>query len=914
MKKFYLVILITFISLSSAFGQYITAGPDDTICPPEVATLTGAISTTLANPAPTLAPGTVASCDDCFSNWVPLGFTFNFYGTNYTQCLISSNGYITFAGAGTGYTPGGGSGWAITVNLPNPGGPRNAIMTPWQDNNPALTTTDIIRYKTIGTAPNRIFIVEYLGVGAFGCGATICFGSQIHLYETTNVIETHILKKDICASWNSGRGVHGIQNLAGTLANIVPGRNGLSAPWNINVNPAAVPPSSPTPEGRRWTPTGATTYAMATIPFQPVYMPLTLPTGTTWAMAGGPVIATSVATINVSPLVATNYVFSVPYTTCGATTFIRDTVRVHIGNLPITMSPDVSICLGDTANLTATTTALGVTMFTWTPSSSLDSPTGGSVNAFPSATTTYVVSGSNGSCVNTDSVVVTILPLPDVTFIPAAPFVCETQSTDITVTSANPLTTYAWTANTTLIAGAATSTATVQPTVNNTYYSVTITDANGCSNTDSVMVQYYPQPIITVTPAAPDICPGNSTSLTGGGAVSYTWSGTAGTLSALAGGTITATPTIDDEVYTVIGTDANGCIDSTTVTVNWYIPPTVTVNSADPSVCPATSTTLSASGASNYVWSPALGLSSTVIANPTTTLSAPQTYTVIGTDANGCRDTNTITIGIYDLPNVNFTADNFDGCSPVAVNFANNSTIPSGTISSYNWFFEGHGSSSLTNPSQTFVTPGAFDVLLIATSDNGCIDSLRMSNMINVYGYPTAAFTADPLVTNIGDPLITFLNSSSLDAVNCYWTFGDSVGTSTNCNPFYEYNAPGFYTVTLITSTINGCSDTTSIQIEVQDISEIFIPNSFTPDGDGLNDSWFPVGRNLNKDQISINVIVFNRWGQEVYNGTTSDKPWNGKDGNKSVDCQQGTYAYYVYFKNEKGKETIQQGTVNLIR
>lgn len=161
----------------------------------------------------------LALTDDLHSGILNIGFSFCFNGTSYTQCVVSSNNYITFntANAGT-FSP-----WT-TVAIPNttPTQPHNAVLDPWQDINPGVGGS--IFYQTLGTAPNRRFVVSYLNVPMFSCTAQL-YSSQIVLYEGSNCIESLILNKPICATWNSGNAVQGLQNNGGTSATVVAGRN-----------------------------------------------------------------------------------------------------------------------------------------------------------------------------------------------------------------------------------------------------------------------------------------------------------------------------------------------------------------------------------------------------------------------------------------------------------------------------------------------------------------------------------------------------------------------------------------------------------------------------------------------------------------------------------------------------------------
>jgi len=811
----------------SAKAQVISAGPDTALCPGQSVTLTASLFYAFGPtaPAPTNIPN-IMNCDDCLSStWIPLGFTFNYYGNNYTQCLVSSNGYITFSG-----TPGGYSPWAIGFNAPNGGAdPNNYIGGPYWDVNPATLATDVIRYKTIGVAPNRVFIVEFLGLAGFGCPPSVCFGSQIHLKETSNIIETHIFQKESCASWNNGRSIHGTENAPGAIAHIVTGRNGLNAPWFVNIPPNIAPPNSPGPEGRRWTPTSPTNYNNAVIPFAPIYMPNTPPAAGSivWSIAGGANIGTGTS-VNVSPATTTNYVVSIPYATCAAIQYYRDTVQVAMGSLPITTSPNQTICFGETATIYANSILPGVT-YSWAPSATLSSPLTDTTDATPTTTTVYTVSASNG----------------------------------------------------------------------------------GCTATATVSVNVNPLPIPSVTPVNPQICQGESVVMTASGGTGYVWSPGTG-LSSTNTATTTATPTITTP-YTIVVTDANGCVDSIVNTVTFHPNPTVTASSANPGVCLTFSTDLQANGAVNYTWSPAAGLSAVNVANPIASPGITTNYQVIGADANGCLDTAFVQVLVYPNPVSAFMAPVTSACQPLTVNLQDNSNISSGTIAQYIWNVETMGISGQQNPSFTFTNIGDFDVTLITVSDMGCTDTLTMVDYLHSYSVPTAGFFATPNPATLGDANIVFTNTSSVDVTSSVWNMA-GLATINAMNPEFEFNTADTFMVTLVVSTIHGCMDTVSSPVIVEDVSEIFIPNSFTPNNDGLNDQWFPIGRNLLTGAVKIEVEVFNKWGMSVFYSTDANKVWEGNINETVVDCPQDVYVYRVYFINEKGKEFNYQGHVNIIR
>ena len=161
--------------------------------------------------------------DDLFSSsYISLGFNFCFDGYEFTQGLVSSNGYFIFDPIGcssnlpsTNASPGTTSGWSINTAIPNTNNaPRNSILFPWQDINPALGGT--IKYQTLGTAPNRRFVLTFDQIPYYSCNTSF-FTGQLKLFETTNMIEMHITNKENCP-WQSGASIMGLHNYNGTSA------------------------------------------------------------------------------------------------------------------------------------------------------------------------------------------------------------------------------------------------------------------------------------------------------------------------------------------------------------------------------------------------------------------------------------------------------------------------------------------------------------------------------------------------------------------------------------------------------------------------------------------------------------------------------------------------------------------------
>ena len=387
----------------------INAGQDTAICLPGSVTL----SATITNQSPTVLTGL---SDDIYApSIINLGFSFTYFGNTYTQCLISTNNYITFNTSGAS-TPGGGSPWSITAPIPDAAGTQthNAILGPWQDLQPNVGGT--IRYATVGTAPNRIFVVEYCSVAMYSCN-NLQFSSQIQLKENGSVIETHIIDKPVCTTWNSGQAVHGIQNNGGTIAFINAGRN-AGVQWSVSN------------EGTRFQvdPSDPNNYFVSSIPFSPVTLGAS--GSITWSQVSGPVIGTG-ANITVSPTVPTSYVASINDLCSGFS--YSDTVNVLAGATPdLTFTyPSATFCV-DNVTITPILGPGSVGDFSSSPAglSGLDPITGAfDLGASTPGTYTITRTGDNGGCVGTSSVTINITNAPDPTYSYSTAVFCQGGTT-----------------------------------------------------------------------------------------------------------------------------------------------------------------------------------------------------------------------------------------------------------------------------------------------------------------------------------------------------------------------------------------------------------------------------------------------------------------------------------------------------
>jgi hypothetical protein len=328
--------------------------------------------------------------DDRWSSVIALPFSFTFYGTAYNNLLISTNGTVTF---NTTYANWWCSWWPWIISQPStwPADETNTINGPWID----LYIYDggTIKYSTVGTAPNRIFVVEYCNVAYWGgwwspwnCSG-VSFTGQTLLYEGTNIIETHIYNRPNTCLWvGAYYAIHSTQNSAGSTAAVVPGRNASNGGW------------SAFSEGKRWTwNNSSNNYDISNVSFAPVG--ISNATSINWYDSGNTLIGTG-ATYNVpSSLASGTYVYhaGISVSWCSGTINYTayDTVTIA-SNLTAPTATSVTICPNTSASLSA---SCGGNCL-WYTTSSGGIPFGTGYYSTPplSSTTTYYVGYTSGSC------------------------------------------------------------------------------------------------------------------------------------------------------------------------------------------------------------------------------------------------------------------------------------------------------------------------------------------------------------------------------------------------------------------------------------------------------------------------------------------------------------------------------------
>lgn len=243
---------------------------------------------------------------------------------------------------------------------------------------------------------------------------------------------------------------------------------------------------------------------------------------------------------------------------------------------------------------------------------------------------------------------------------------------------------------------------------------------------------------------------------------------------------------------------------------------------------------------------------------------------------------------------------------------------PSGAAS-YNWTnLTAGGTAGIVGSSTgSYITvnqSGTYQVVMTSVTGPTCITTLNIKHIMNSGSNPIADFEVTPNPLDGLNPVAYFIDKSSADVVYWEWEFGDGNNymNTTTPNPVHTYpKAPSTqYTATLIVKNAKGCTDTTSRMVIVGPEFSFFIPNAFTPNNDGLNDTFGGEGVGI----VEYELLIFDRWGNKIFTSDHIDKKWNGKVGNSPEIALIDVYVWRVILTDIFGKEHSYIGTVTLVK
>lgn len=458
-------------------------------------------------------------------------------------------------------------------------------------------------------------------------------------------------------------------------------------------------------------------------------------------------------------------------------------------------------------------------------------------------------------------------------------------------------------------------------------YTVTVLDDHNCRIVANVEIT-QPSKIIVLPMSNMRICQTQSVSLnnqaTGGTPYyDFRWEGSDG--SVWNSNIYTVTPETTT-TYTLVVTDSHGC-HSSPVSTTIFVNPGLTINSivtSNDTVCPGDPAIIhvdvEGGNGGPYLMTLQDGrvVPSPFIVYPDTTTM----YYITLADMCGTPTVmDSILINVRPKPVNLFTVEKVSGCPPFAAQF--NELNPH-LGQTYLWNFGDKKYSTEKNPVHIYKEPGVYTVSLEVRDVFGCKFTREIEDLITVYQGPTANFEASPAIVSFINSEVEFINHSS-NASNYYWFFGDG-DSSMFVSPRHKYTDIGDYEVMLVAETDKYCTDTTVRTIGVRNEFAFYMPNSFTPNGDGLNDCARPCGNGIDKNDFSL--VIYDRFGMLVFETdkfdpkvgceACSDGAWDGTyKGNKNKGDKvmaNGVYYWYAEFKDWYGTVHKKQGEIVLVR
>ncbi len=277
-------------------------------------------------------------------------------------------------------------------------------------------------------------------------------------------------------------------------------------------------------------------------------------------------------------------------------------------------------------------------------------------------------------------------------------------------------------------------------------------------------------------------------------------------------------------------------------------------------------------------------------------------------------DADSVTIAIYHNPVVQFSVDTPKACPGHCVDFFDSTKAKDAVIVKWDWDYGIKGSTHGTtkNPKEVcYNKPGLYDVTLTATTDKGCV-ATATKQLVETYKRPVANFTATPNIITSYDPMLRFFDQSTPDVIAWTWDFGDRGILSQTKDATHQFlvDTSGYYIIKLFVANKNGCKDTTEQEVEIRPDFAFYMPNAFTPDADGINDTFFGKGVGI----AQYHLWIFNRWGDIIFTTTDMSNGWNGHANNGGEIASQDVYVWKVELKDILGKKHAYIGTVTLTK
>ena len=370
-------------------------------------------------------------------------------------------------------------------------------------------------------------------------------------------------------------------------------------------------------------------------------------------------------------------------------------------------------------------------------------------------------------------------------------------------------------------------------------------------------------------------------------------------------------------------TDTNNCSATDTATIQVVPRPSCEITAIDDTICSADSTSIVYTGngshSAQYHWDYDSGnhLSGNGKAPQWVQWSAGGFKTVrLTVTENGCTSyPDTAGVMVYKTPVIDFIAQPTEACESLLVYFKNRTP----NLKTLAWDFGNplaiDDTSSLVNPAYAYPFAGSYTIGLYGVSNDGCPAYGYKIGYVNVHENPIADFGAYPNQTLITKPNVSFWDFS-IDAKYWIYNFNDPKSginnTSTYDYPWHEFKDTGIFNVSLVVINKYGCTDTAWRQVHIKPFPQVYFPNAFTPNGDGYNDVFEIKGHDF--DWSTYELIIYNRWGQVVFETKDINKGWDGRMIYTNEECEQGVYVFVIHVRDKDKYKKVYKGNITLYR
>ena len=907
-------ILISFCICSISFSQVVATG-DTTLCE----NMAGQVELTLTAESfnVDLTDSGIYS-DDTYGGVIDIGFDFTFYGNTFNQVVLSSNNHLSFnLGNANNY-----SDWTITDPAPNNFDcPLNSILCPWQDIYPGVNGNGTIQYATTGEAPNRVFIASFCGIPMFSC-TDICYTSQIKLFEGTNIIETHIAQKVLCTTWNQGAAIHGLHNDNGTIAHIVTGLDGIERNY----------PNQWTCEndGWRFIPNGNNDYIIENITFAPAVAG----TDIIWQDDNGNIIGNG-SEITVTPTETT--VYTAGASLCGSAGdwcgfeggIEGDEVLIEFVPTEITTNFSNPLCYGEFGSAEISFPSTGNWNYTVQQNNNTVqqgiTQNSNSLSIFDLSPGNYTILVENEfGCSDTENITLSQPEQIEDAFIEydVNCFGEDDGSISIILSGGtSPFEVFMGSEDGSIfnqLSGINSNQEVVFDNLAAGNYYFTGLDQNGCY-TDGQEVFFSinePEELLFDYDYYDVTCSdANDGSIQinvygGTGNYTYLWLADNGFNSNdqdiynLAGGN-----------YTLTITDENNCSSSEIIEITEdagivlsYI--ISDYNSYGVSCENETDgyIDISISGGTapySYNWTGPNGFISN--SEDLVNISAGN-YNLELFDENDCIAQESFFLSEPEELEALYGQDIAWICDNGGSAFSQ----VSGGVEPYNFSWIGPNGFQNNNSYISQLDPGIYTLNIL--DQNDCILEDNEILIEEIVG-PVCQFSASSYEFMLSNDPVNFYDNSftdpnyNIDLISWEWDFGDGV-ISNDQNPSHIYDYPGLYYVWLTVEDENGCTHKTMKTINVLEEFFSYSPNAFSPNGDGINDTFQPILTDIDFNTYELNI--FNRWGDIIFKTDNYSKSWDGTfNGEPMIG---GVYTYKINYKTRRGVDQKEVGQIILIK